>query len=186
MKYKITLLLLIVTTNLMFCQIPEKESIFQGYYIGHKAFEAIQTLNHTLIKVYFKDTTNLSFITQGVESKRFHENNIKINKDVMYNQKTGNYEFIVYAGKHIPTGDAWGLYDYYFVIQMEIDLRKERPEDQILHTTIIKDKDTNDLKLWWRSYMKSYEDPKYAKNEIAEKYGLIPPPPPPPETKGWF
>lgn len=170
----------------MFGQIPEKEDIQQGYYVGHKAFEAIQTLNHELIKAYYEDTTNLSFIIQEIESKRFDEDSIKISKDVMYNQETGNYEFIVYGGKYIPTEDDWGLYDYYFVIQYEIDLKQKESKEQILTTTIIKDKDLEDLKIWWQNYMRSYSDPKYAKKEIANKYGLVPPPPPPPETKEWF
>ncbi len=185
MKYIKTISFLLIT-NLIFGQIPEKENIQQGYYVGHKVFEALQTLNHELIKDYYKDTTNMSFMIQGIESKRFHEDSIKISKDVMYNQETGNYEFIVYGGKYIPTVDDWGLYDYFFVIKYEIDLKGEEREDQILQTTIIKDEDLEDLKLWWRSYMRSYKEPKYAKKEIADKHGLVPPPPPPPETKEWF
>lgn len=143
-------------------------------------------MNNELINDYYKDTTNLSFVIQGIESNIFHEDSIKIRKDIMYNQSTGNYEFIVYGGKHIPTEDDWGLYDYYFVIQYEIDLKQIGRKNQILKTTIIRDNDLNDLKIWWRSYMRSYKDPKYGRKEIADKYGLIPPPPPPPETKEWF
>ena len=172
--------------NLMFGQIPEKENILQAYYVGHKAFEAVQTMNRELIKDYYKDTINLSFIIQGIESERFHEDSIKISKDLMYNQETGYYEFIVYGGKYIPTEDDWGLYDYYFVIQYEIDMKREEIKYQILKTKIIKDTDLEDLKIWWQNYMISYKAPKYAKKEIADKHGLVPPPPPPPETTQWF
>ena len=185
MKYSISLFLLFLT-NLTFGQIPEKESLQQGYYVGHKAFEAIQTLDHKGIKAYYKDTTNLSFVLQGMESKRFLSDGVEIKKDVMYNQETGNYEFLVYVGKYIPTDDQWGLYDYYFVIQFEIDLGKEARADQILKSTIIRGDKSDDLKIWWRNYMRSYKAPKYARKEIADKHGLIPPPPPPPETKEWF
>lgn len=185
MKYIIIISFLFLN-NMINGQIPEKESILQGYYVGHKAFEAIQSLNYELIKDYYKDTTNLSFILKGIQSKSFEEDNIQINKDIMFNQETRYFEFIVFGGKFIPSDDDWGLYDYFFVIQYEIDLTQKERKDQILYTKIIRDKNLNDLKTWWQRYMTSYKEPKYAKEEIAVKYGLVPPPPPPPKTKEWF
>lgn len=185
MIHSITLSLLLLT-NVLLAQIPEKAQLMEAYYVGHKAFEALHTLNHKLIEIYFKDTANLSFIIKEIESKKLHKDSIRITKDIMYNQDTKNYEFLVYGGKYISTEDDWGLYDYYFVIQINIDLRKEKLETQILKTSIIKSKDLGELKIWWQNYMKSYSESKYAKNEIADKYGLVPPPPPPPATKAWF
>jgi hypothetical protein len=185
MKYKIAILIILIS-NALIGQIPEKQEIQNGYSVGHKVFEAIQILDKDLIKDYYKDTTNLSFLLNRVETNKLNEDSIKIEKEVMYNQETKNYEFLVYGGKYIPTEDDWGLYKYLFVLQIEIDLRKEGRKNQILKTSIIADKDKGQLKNWWRSYMKSYNDPKYAKKEIAGKYNLVPPPPPPPETKEWF
>lgn len=184
MKNIITLILLLVSQAGL-SQIPEKEKLGKSYGVGCHVFEAIENNNKQLVDYYFKDTTNLMFVLQGMESNRFHEDNIHIRKDVMYNQETGNFEFLVYGGKYTSTED-WGLFDYYFVLQVEIDMRKEDWRDQIVSTSIIKDEDTELLKAWWRGYMKSYKETKYARKEIADKYGLVPPPPPPPETEEWF
>ncbi len=167
-------------------QLPDREDILQGYYVGHKAFEAIQILDNQLIEDYYKDTSNLSFLVQGIESGRFQEDSLKISKDIMYNRETGHFEFLVFGGNYLPSDDEWGLFDYHFVVQIEIDLKLKERKDQILKTSIIKGTDMDDLKKWWQSYMDSYKDPKFAKKEIADKYGLIPPPPPPPETEDWF
>jgi len=176
-----------MVTNFVFGQIPQKEKILKAYYVGHLAFEALQTLNHESINVYFKDSLNLSFITHGMESKKFHEDSLKIAKAVMYNQETGKYEFLIYGGDFVESNDSdVTLFDYQFVIQLEINLNKEGIENQITKTTIFKESDQDDLKNWWRNYMRSYGDPKYAKKEIADKYGLVPPPPPPAQSKDWF
>lgn len=181
-----TFLFLILENTSIFCQIPEKEKLFEGYSIGDKVVDSEFQIDVQFIKDYFVDTTNLYFLIQGVDSKRFHNDSIDINRDIMYNKETKNFEFLIYGGKYIPTEEPWGLYDYYFVIIMELDLTQEGTKNQFVKTKIIKDKDNNDLKDWWRSYMRSYKEPKYAKKELADKYGMVPPPPPPPETKEWF
>lgn len=181
-----SVLALLFYSQLIFCQIPEKEQILDAYYVGHKAFEALQLVDIDLIDAYFKDTTNLAFMVEGIDSNKFHEDSTGIRKDVLYNQKTKRFEFMVYAGNHIPSDDDWGLYDYDFVILMDIDMSQEGREKQILNTTIIKDTDEEDLILWWRRYMRTYEDPDYARKEIFEKHDLMPPPPPPPESKDWL
>jgi len=112
---------------------------------------------------------------QGFESKRFHKDSIEISMDMVYNRETGHLDFLVYGGKSIPTEDDWGFYDYFFVIQYEIVLGAYERKDRILRINIIKDNDPNNLKSWWRSYMRSYKDPKYAKNEIEDKHDVIPP-----------
>ena len=185
MKHAFTLALSLLLC-LAYGQIPEKEDLFRGYYVGHKAFEAAQTLNHRLIDSYYKDTTNLSFLLEGIRSKRFHEDSVSIRKVILYNQMTQHYEFLVFSGQMLPRKEGVLLYDYYFVLQIEIDLTKPTRATQILNTTIITGEDSPQLKAWWRAYMRSYQDPKYAKKEIADKYGLVPPPPPPPETADWF
>lgn len=185
MKTRLTIILLLVV-KIGFTQIPVKEQIQEGYYVGYKAFEALQTLDLEIVNRYFKDTINLSLVIHEIESSRFSEDSIKIIKDVMYNQESRNYEFLVYGGKHIPSGDSWGLYDYYFVILLEIDLRKDGMENRIIKTKIIQGNDTLGLVEWWRTYMMSYEDAKYARKEIADRYSMVPPPPPPPESKNWL
>lgn len=169
-------------------QIPEKEQIMDGYYVGHKVFETIETNNYDLIGKYFLDTTNIKDVQEVLNSKETSiQQEIKITKDVMYNQQSKKFEFIVYAGKYITTNDNWGLYDYLFVIQMEIDLSKKGRENQVLNTLIIGGEDLSKLKIWWRNYMETYRQKEiYAKKEISDKYGLVPPPPPPPESKDWF
>jgi len=188
-KYLIILMIILGIWNQpLTAQIPEKEKIMDGYYIGHKVYEAIEMNNYDLIAKYYSDTTSLKAVQEILNSKEaFIQQEIKITKDVMYNQNSKKFEFVVYAGKYIPTNDEWGLYDYLFIIQMEIDLSKKEREKQVQNTQIIDGKDLGKLKIWWRNYLQTYSQNEiYAKKEIAEKYGLVPPPPPPPESKDWF
>jgi len=184
MKFTSTLFLLLIAQTI-FGQIPEKEQLLEGYTVGRQAFEAVQRGDLEVIGSLFTDTTSLAFLVDGFASNRFHADSIKIGREILYNQEADRYEFVVYGGNLIPSTDDWGLFDYHFVIRIYLDLNKERG-NQIVETEVMKGDDSARLKNWWRSYMMTYDDPKYTKKEIAEKYGLIPPPPPPPEEKAWF
>lgn len=188
MKNIVTVIALGIWIHPLLAQIPAKENILDGYYIGHKVFEAIETNNHDLIGLYFSDTTNIKVVQEVLNSAETSaQGEVNITKDVMYNQQSKKFEFVVYAGKYVPTKDEWGLFDYLFVIQMEIDLSQNEIENQVLNALIIDGADMSKLKIWWRNYMETYRQKEiYAKKEIADNYGLVPPPPPPPESEDWF
>ena len=186
MKFKLAFIFVLLVNSLL-SQIPEKDEIMKAYYAGYKAFEAVQNQDKDLIEDYFKETDNLLFLTEGMEHKIFQEDSIKIREDIMYNSESKNFEFLVYGGLYVPTEDDWGLFDYYFVVEIEIDLTKDERKDQIIKTNIIKNyDDEKELMNWWRAYMRSYKDPIYLRKKIADDYNLIPPPPPPPGSTSWF
>ena len=109
MKTLITIILIGIWLTPIFSQIPEKEMIMEGYYVGHKAYKAIETNNTKLLPIYFADTTNLKAVQTAINSMSSDHSDMKIIKDLMYNQQTKNYEFVAYAGKYIPAKDGWGF-----------------------------------------------------------------------------
>ena len=170
------IILTVFISRIGFTQVPDKEEFHQAYYVGHKLIESIEVLEAEDVVDYFTDTTNLEELFYQVKLN-LNDTTIKQNEEVVYNRETRLFEFYVYAGRIVPDGSDWGLFEYSFSLKLCIRPNKENSRiDQIISTNV--NIDIVDIKTWWQSLMVTYEDLKYCRNEIALIYGWIPPPPP--------
>ena len=75
-----------------------------------------------------------------------------------------------------------------YVLIWELEVEISRNKKGKVKTKTVKDETLSspeELEAWWRHQMETYEDPKFGRDEAAEKYGMASPPPPLPQKESW-
>ena len=182
MKLIISTCLLIISSTLLAQEIT-KASILTAFAQGDEIAKLIEDsdligLNNSL------DTTTAREIIALVENETYTSGEYKVFRDIFFYPKTNSYRFTIYAAKWIETDSKWGLNDYLFILELQINYDHEVKTASVGDYILLDQ--NSDLKRWWRFFISSYRDPAMMRDRWAKDFKLVPPPPPPPQTTEWF
>ena len=183
MRLKFTFLTIIISFNLI-GQNPSKSDILTSYSIGNEIKELIEKSEIAELKAEFRQTDNINSLIELIQTEKFKSGVYSLNSDIYFNPGLNKFIFTIYSYKWIKTDSDWGLNDYLFVIELEIEHKSDTGSAKISNRHILNQ--NSDLKNWWRSLMLSYRNPKFLRDKWAADFKLVPPPPPPPQTIEWF
>lgn len=167
-----------------FGQTITKETILRTYAQGEEVAVAIQnkdivTLNRLLR--FTEDARNLVSLRKTEESS---EVVYDTRKDIYYHPDIQSYIFTIHCAKWIKTDSDWGLNDYLYVLEMRLDFDSKTNTVKVVEYHLLQNK--KDFRNWWRSFMESYNNPKFLRTQWSKDFNLVPPPPPPPGDTQWF
>jgi len=175
MKYIITAYLIFFPFILK-AQEVNKNAILNSYKNGSYVKDFIDDSMYSKLTTWFSNNEELEIIMQRNKNA---DKSYNIYTDLYYCHKNQCFLFTLIKGKHIPDDTEWGLFDYLFVIEIQMDLENQKYKS-------VKFVNDSEMKMWWQSLMDSYRNKANKRQEWAEKYNLVPPPPLPPQKKEWM
>ena len=161
---------------IVLAQEPTQGEVALCYELGKKTLEHIQQQDENALQREFKQDKNLPTLLTALKSEKAKSGEYEIHWDVYYHADRKHCVFFIYAAKHIETESDWGLNDYLYIIEIDIQNKPSPNAPEIIQKRIVSS-DTS-RKKWWQSLMNSYNDPRYLREKWF-KISKIPPPPPP-------
>lgn len=165
-------------------QIITKESILRTYALGDEVAVAIQQKDIVTLNRLLGSTEDARLLLSLKNTQEASEEKYNTLKSIYYHPDIESYIFTIHSARWIKTDSDWGLNDYLYALEMRLDYDPETKTVEVIAYHLIQHK--KGFKNWWRSFMASYNDPKFLRHQWSKDFNLVPPPPPPPGDTKWL
>jgi len=161
-----------------------KETIIRTYTLGDEIAIAIQEKDIVSLNNLLGNTEDARALVSLRKTEESSKAQFNTGKDIYYHPDIESYIFTIHCANWVKTDSDWGLNDYLYVLEIRLDYDSETETAELVEYHLLQH--TKDFRNWWRSFMESYNNPKFLRTQWSTDFNLVPPPPPPPGDTKWF